>query len=51
MANNLCRLRKYRKKKLRTKDPKKFLHYANLYWRYHYKVYGPLVDIWELDNL
>lgn len=46
MANNACRLRKYRRKKQRAKTPKAFARLAALYWRYHFKVYGPHVNLW-----
>lgn len=49
MANNACRLRKYRRRKLRTKDPVKFARLARLYWRYHHKVHGPVQNLWQRD--
>jgi hypothetical protein len=48
MASKECRLRKYRRKKLRAKTPEKFNRWARLYWRYHWQVYGPPVNLWEL---
>ena len=39
------RLRKYRRKKFKTSDPK-----ALLYWRYHFKVHGPHQLLWEMET-
>jgi hypothetical protein len=49
MSNATCRLRKYRRKKLRAKDPAKFDRLARLYWRYHHQVYGPVQCLWRID--
>lgn len=40
------RLRKYKRKKERDLD-----RWGILYWRYHFKVYGPHLDLWEADNV
>ncbi len=49
MANRECRLRKYRRKKLRASDPVKFDRLAKLYWRYHRQVYGKHVNLWSIE--
>lgn len=36
------RLRKYRRKKFKASDPQ-----ALLYWRYHFKFYGPHEELWK----
>jgi len=50
MANDQCRLRKYRKRKLRAKDPVKFDRLVKLYWRYHFKIYGPHINLWDIEK-
>lgn len=51
MSDKFCRLRKYRRKKLNAVgDPQKWDRLARLYWRYHYQVYGPHVNLWKQDG-
>lgn len=40
MADNHCRLAKYKRKKRRAKTLLEFDRLAVLYWRYHRKVHG-----------
>lgn len=47
MSSDACRLRKYLRKKRRAKVPAKFDRLARLYWRYHFKVHGPHVNLWD----
>jgi ABC-type uncharacterized transport system YnjBCD substrate-binding protein len=49
MTSAAHRLRKYRRKKQRAKDPAMFNRLARLYWRYHHQVYGPVKSLWEHD--
>lgn len=47
MADKLCRLRKYGRRKRRARTPEVFDRLARLYWRYHWQVYGPHVNLWR----
>lgn len=49
MSEKHCRLRKYRSKKRRATDPKKFDRLVRLYWRYHFQVYGHHVNLWVME--
>ena len=42
---NQHRLRKYLRKKRKTKTLDQFDRLSILYWRYHRKVYGPVAEI------
>jgi hypothetical protein len=44
------KLHRLRRIKRRKKDPKSFDHFARLYWRYHFKVYGKHVNLWGIWN-
>lgn len=56
MANNLCRLRKYRRKKnaALTRSPHvldgKTDRLLMLYWRYHHKIYGKRTNLWDDED-
>jgi hypothetical protein len=50
MADDRHRLRKYLRKKRQAKTSKAFDRLARLYWRYHFKVYGPHVSLWSMDD-
>jgi hypothetical protein len=40
------KLRKYQRIKRKAKRSEKFDRFARLYWRYHFKFYGPHVPLW-----
>ena len=42
VTSDQCRLRKYARKKARDIN-----RWAHLYWRYHFKVYGPHQMLWN----
>lgn len=44
------KLRKYQRIKRKAKTPAKFDHFARLYWRYYFKVYGPHRNLWTLTE-
>lgn len=44
------KLRKYQRIKRKARKSAKFNHFARLYWRYHFKVYGPHISLWSLDD-
>lgn len=50
MRSQEVKLRRYWRIKRRKRDSKSFTRFANLYWRYHFKVYGPHVNLWRLDE-
>lgn len=41
------KLRKYQRIKRKAKRSAKFDHFARLYWRYHFKFYGPHICLWR----
>jgi hypothetical protein len=49
VSNNACRLRKYLRKKRRP-SPDRLDWLTRLYWRYHFKVHGPHVNLWDLEG-
>jgi len=49
MTSDAHRLRKYLRKKRRAKSSEAFNRLARLYWRYHFKVYGPHINLWRLE--
>lgn len=51
MAGNSSRLRKYKRKKdAAAGNGPKWNRIAQLYWRYHLKVHGPTMHLWNLDK-
>lgn len=50
MVSNICWFKKYRCKKFNVKDLKKFLCLLRYYWRYYFKVYGLIKNIWLLEQ-
>lgn len=48
MSSNEHRLRKYLRKKRRATTAR-FDRLARLYWRYHFKVYGPHINLWTIE--
>lgn len=50
MANKEARLKRYRKRKLQTKNSEKLERWTKLYWRYHFQVYGPHTSLWNTNN-
>lgn len=46
MKSAETKLRKIQRIKRKARTSRKFDHWARLYWRYHFQVYGPHVSLW-----
>lgn len=43
----LRRLQRIKRRKHGANRAKSFDHWARLYWRYHFKVHGPHINLWR----